>query len=160
MLLSMCAFIGGTLRAPLTSAILFLELTMQFQNLFYVSLVVFTVYSITSLLNQTPFYDRVLEFMEEEQNEGKEAVISCFSMKVSHNSFVVGKTVRDVLWPASSVVMSVTRADESTEDMDHDGEKKLFPEDTLVIRSKYYDEADLIETLSSLVGKDYEIKKI
>ena len=159
-LLSMCAFIGGTLRAPLTSAILFLELTMQFQNLFYVSLVVFTVYSITSLLNQTPFYDRVLEFMEEEQNEGKEAVISCFSMKVSHNSFVVGKTVRDVLWPASSVVMSVTRADESKEDMDHDGEKKLFPEDTVVIRSKYYDEADLIETLSSLVGKDYEIKKI
>ena len=98
--------------------------------------------------------------MEEEQNEGKEAVISCFSMKVSHNSFVVGKTVRDVLWPASSVVMSVTRADESKEDMDHDGEKKLFPEDTVVIRSKYYDEADLIETLSSLVGKDYEIKKI
>ncbi len=158
-LLSMCAFIGGTLRAPLTAAVFFLEVTSQYSNLFYVSIVVFTVYAITSLLNQTPFYDRALEFMEEEQNRGKEAVISYFEMKVSHNSFVVGKTVRDILWPSSSVVISVKRADESKEDMDHDGEKKLYPEDTVVVRSKYYDENELRELFVCLVGNDYEIIK-
>ena len=36
MLLGMCAFLGGTLRAPLTATVFFLELTGQFFNLFYV----------------------------------------------------------------------------------------------------------------------------
>ena len=48
-LLSTCAFLGGTLRAPLTATVFFLELTGQFTNLLYVALVVFVVYVITEL---------------------------------------------------------------------------------------------------------------
>ena len=67
--LGMCAFIGGTLRAPMTAAILFLELTGQFTNLFYVALVIFIVNFITELFNLTPFYDKALEEMVEAENK-------------------------------------------------------------------------------------------
>ncbi len=157
--LGMCAFIGGTLRAPLTAAVLFLELTVQFSNLFYVALVIFTVTFITEIFNQTPFYDITLENMEHEQNEGKVAQISCFEMKVSHNSFVVGKTVRDIMWPSSSVVIGIKRASEVHDDMDNDGEKKLYVGDTVILRARYFDEEEIRNLLFGLVGRDHEITK-
>ncbi len=159
MLLGMCAFLGGTLRAPLTATVFFLELTGQFINLFFVALVVFLVATANDLVNLMPFYDRVIHRMEKQQREGREARIACFEMKVSRGAFVVGKSVRDVMWPSSSVVIGITRASQHRQDMDHDGEKRLFAEDTLVIRARFYDEAELMDHLYSLVGRDYEIKE-
>ncbi|MBO5870308.1 MAG: chloride channel protein [Clostridia bacterium] len=158
--LGMCAFIGGTLRAPLTSAVLFLELTGQFSNMLFVALVIFTVTFITEMINQTPFYDHALESMEHIQNQGKEPIIAHFEMTVSHNSFVVGKAVRDIMWPSSSVVVSIKRADETKKDMDNDGEKKLYVGDTLVLRAKFFDEDEIRKLLVGLVGKDHEITRI
>ncbi|MBR3868514.1 MAG: chloride channel protein [Clostridia bacterium] len=97
-ILGMCAFMGGTLRAPLTATVIFIEITCKFTNFFYVSLVIFIVNCITNIFNQTPFYDRVLESLEESQNEGRTPRITSFKMRVSQGAFVVGKTVRDVMW--------------------------------------------------------------
>ena len=157
--LGMCAFIGGTLRAPLTSAVLFIELTGQYSNLLFVALVIFTVTFITEMLNQTPFYDHALENMEHAQNAGKTPVIACFEMKVAHNSFVVGKAVRDIMWPSASVVISITRADENRKDMDNDGEKKLYVGDTVVLRARFFDEGEIRRLLIGLVGDEHEIKR-
>lgn len=159
-LLGMCAFIGGTLRAPITATVFFVELTGQFTGIFFVAIVVFTVNLITELIGQKPFYDRVLEEISNEQNKDKTAEIGYFEMKVSEGSFVIGKAVRDIMWPPSAVVVSVSRADDSKKDMDNDGEKKLYAHDTVMIRTKFYDEKDLVSSLSALVGNDYEIKKI
>ncbi len=159
-ILGMCAFIGGTLRAPLTAAVLFVELTLQFTDFMYVALVIFAVSFITETFNLTPFYDLALENMEHAQNEGKVAKISNFEMKVSQGSFVVGKTVRDIMWPSSSTVLSIKRADEIGEDTDNNGEKKLYVGDTVVLRAKYYDEAELKKLLVGLVGHDTEINII
>lgn len=161
--LGMCAFIGGTLRAPLTATVLFLEFTGVFTNLFYVAIVVFVVNFVIELLNQKPFYDRVLEGMEKKQNEGKKAKLNNFEMKVSAGSFVVGKAVRDVMWPSSSVVTEIRRADDldgSRKDLDHDGEKLLLPGDTVIIRIKYFDEESIKKHLHELVGNDAPIKVI
>lgn len=157
-LLGMCAFIGGTLRAPLTAAVLFVELTGQFTDLFYVALVIFTVNFITELFHLTPFYDQALDNMLEAQNEGRTPTIAYFEMKVSPGAFVVGKPIRDILWPASSVVVSVTHAHNQSTDTDNDGEKHLYVGDTLVLRSRYYDKDEICALLASLVGKDHEIK--
>lgn len=156
-ILGMCGFIGGTLRAPLTATVLFVELTESAENLFFGALLIFTVNAIVTLLGQTPFYDMALERMEEAQNEGKTPVIAYFEMRVSRGAFVIGKTVRDIMWPASAVVTGVTRAEESEEDMDHDGEKKLLEGDTVVLRAKFYDENEIVSLLHGLVGKDHEI---
>ncbi len=159
-ILGMCAFMGGTLRAPLTATVIFIEITCRFTNFFYVALVIFAVSFITAVFNQTPFYDRVLENLEEQQNEGKTPRLALFRMKVSSGSFVVGKTVRDVMWPPSTVVVSISREDNTTQDMDHDGEKKLFEGDTVILRSKIFDEKEIIKSLQGLVGEQYEIEEV
>lgn len=159
-LLGMCSFLGGTLRAPLTATVFFLELTGQFTDLFYATLVVFTVHLITELFHQIPFYDTVLSKMEKKQNQGKDYTIACFQMKVSRRAFVVGKTVRDILWPASSAFVSITRANDDHADLDRDGEKKLYSGDTIVLRIRYTDEKEVISLLTALVGEEHPIQKV
>lgn len=159
-ILSMCAFIGGTLRAPLTATVLFVELTGQFTALFYVSLVVFTVYAITELLNRTPFYEAVLHRIEEEENAGKTYREGFFEMKVSSGSFVVGKTVRDVIWPSSAVVLSVKRAGAERKSVGNVGDKFLHIGDTVVLKAMYSDESEMKETLHGLVGREQEIRMV
>jgi hypothetical protein len=63
------------------------------------------------------------------------------------------------MWPSSSVVVSVTRADETNKDMDNDGEKKLYVGDTLVLRARFFDEEEIRKMLVGLVGSEHEIKR-
>ncbi|MBQ8669708.1 MAG: chloride channel protein [Oscillospiraceae bacterium] len=159
-LLSMCAFIGGTLRAPLTAAVLFVELTGQFVDVFYGAVVIFTVNCITELLNQEPFYDIALGRMVHTQNEGRTPVICHFEAKVSPNAFAVGKPARNLMWPACTIILSITRAESDLEDMDRDGEKTLRAGDRLVIRARCYDVAEVKQQLTDLLGKDSPIREI
>ncbi len=159
-LLGMCAFLGGSLRAPLTAAVFFVELTGQFINLFYVALVIFLVNFLIDFSKRASFYDRVMERMEQTQNQGRAPTIAYFEMKVSPSSFVVGKAVRDVMWPPSAVVLGITRDQETEEDMDHDGEKKIYTGDTLVIRVRFYDKEELFHQLHALVGTDFPIQEV
>ncbi len=156
-MLSMCAFIGGTLRAPLTATVLFIELTGQFTNLFYVALVVFTVTIITEILNRTPFYDKVLKNMEEHEHQGKVYSTSCFKLTVSHGAFAIGKAVRDIMWPQSVVVLNVTHANDRIQEVENEGEKKLYAEDIIIVRAKYAEKEQLKTLLYGIVGNDFEI---
>jgi len=158
-LLSTCAFIGGILRAPLTATVLFIEITGQFNNLIFVAIVIFIVTLITEVLNQKALYDRKLESMQEEQVAGKSPTISHFKMTVCAGAFVVGKSVRDIMWPTSSVVVSVKHLTGNVQDSANDGEKVLFAGDTIIIRAKYYDKVELTTMLKNLVGKDSIIEE-
>ncbi len=153
-LLGMCAFIGGTLRAPLTAAVLFVELTGQFSDLFYAAVVIFSVNCITELLDQTPFYDTALEQMEAVQNEGKTSTIAHFELKVEESSFVSYKPVRNILWPSSAAVHSIIRANCELEKLDRDGERRLYPGDRVILRLRYYDHDDITRQLTELVGSE------
>ena len=159
-ILGMCAFMGGTLRAPFTASVIFFEITCKFTDFFYVVLVVFLVNFITAMFDQTPFYDRVLEKLEHEEHKGKSAKIVSLKMKVSENAFVIGKTTRDIMWPSSSVVVSIIRADNADEDTDNNGEKKLYEGDTVILRTKIFNEEEIMKTLKGLVGSQYPIEEI
>jgi len=158
--LGMCAFIGGTLRAPLTASVLFVELSGQFTGLFYVAVVVFVVSLITEIFNQTPFYDKALEEMTEVHHHGKQMKISRFTLLVSQNDFVVGKAFRDIMWPHASVIESISHANSDIlEEMD-DGEQRLYPGDKVTIRAAYYDKEEILTLLVGLAGDDVEIEDI
>lgn len=157
--LGMCAFIGGTLRAPLTASVLFIELSGQFTGLFYVAVVVFVVSLITEIFNQTPFYDKALEEMTEAYHHGKEMKISRFTLVVSSNDFVVGKSIRDIMWPPTSVIESISHAgSDILEEMD-DGEQRLYAGDRITIRAAYYDKEEILSLLVGLAGDDVEIEE-
>lgn len=158
--LGMCAFIGGTLRAPITASVLFLELSGQFTGLFYVALVVFLVSFITEIFNLTPFYDKALEEMTEACHHGKQMKISRFTLIVSPGDFVVGKALRDIMWPHTSVIESISHAgSDILKEMD-DGEQRLYVGDRITIRAAYYDREEILTLLLGLAGDDVEIEDI
>ena len=155
--LGMCAFIGGTLRAPLTAAILFIELSGQFSALFYIAIVVFVVSLITELFNLTPFYDKALEEMTESYHHGKEMKISRFILYISPKDFAVGKAIRNIMWPHTSVIESISHAGSNIlEEMD-DGEQRLYAGDKVVLRAAYYDKEEILGILRGIAGDDVEI---
>ncbi len=156
-LISMCAFMGGTMRAPLTAAVFFIESTAQYTSVFYVAIVVFGVYFITNLFDREAFYDMVLVSMEKAQNKKRKRRILRFEAKVSDSAFIIGKPSRDILWPHGAVITSITRADAHRRAMDNDGEKKFYAGDTLVIRVQLYDEGYVTKYLYDLVGRDHEM---
>lgn len=158
--LGMCAFIGGTLRAPLTASVLFVELSGQFTGFFYVAIVVFMVSLLTEIFNQTPFYDKALEEMEESYHHGKQMKISRFTLLVSPGDFVVGKAVRDIMWPHASVIESISHAGSHVlKEMD-DGEQRLYAGDKITIRAAYYDKEEILKLLFGLTGNDIDVEDI
>ncbi len=152
-LLSMCAFVGGTLRAPLTATVFFVELTGQFTNLLFVLLVVFIVNGITELINITPFYDKVLKNMEDHEHEGKTLHVRYFEMNVCKNAFVVGEVVKEIMWPPMTVVLCVSRKEENGE-VDDVIDKKICVGDKIIMRARYYDKEEFKSSLRPLVGKE------
>ena len=157
--LTMCVFIGGSLRAPFTAIVLFIELTGSFTSIFYVLVVMFIVNFIVEIFNQPSFYDRVLEKMEHKEHVGKERQIGYFTVTISENSFVTGKAVRDVMWPNSLVILNIKRANDPSDKLDNDGERKLYAGDTVSFRCRYYDKEELFKDIKNLVGKDFEIEE-
>lgn len=157
--LTMCAFIGGSLRAPFTATVLFLELTSSFNMIFYVLVVIFIVNFIVEIFDQPSFYDRVVERMEHREHKNKERTIGYFTITVSENSFVVGKHVRDIMWPHSLVILNIKRANENLDKLDNDGERKLYANDKVTFRCRYYNREELLENIQYLVGTEYEIEE-
>ena len=149
-ILTMCAFIGGTLRAPFTAAIFFVELTGSFNNIFYIILVIFIVNFIVEIFDQPSFYDRTLEKMHAEIKE-EETVEYC-TVIVSENSFVVGKSIRDIMWPHCLVLLKIERCSENYEKLNSDGETKIYANDKISFRCAFSNEKEFLEDIYSLVG--------
>ena len=157
-LLGMCAFLGGTLRAPITALIFFVEITGNASNILYAALAVFTVNFIVEMYDEKPFYDRVLSSMEKAEHKDKTLTVKYFCIKVSKGAFVIGKPVRDILWPHASVIVSITRDGHEFSDTDNDGEKLLYEGDSIIIRARCYDEEEIKDHLYDLMGRDHEIE--
>ena len=132
-------------------------MTGSVEDPFYAGLVVFIVNFAVNIFDKKPFYDRVLDGMEKAHNVGKEVKVCYFELKVSHSAFVIGKSVRDVMWPHASVIVSINRDHRDFSDTDNDGEKKLYAGDTLVLRARCYDEEEMKTYLYDLVGREYPI---
>ena len=157
-LLGMCAFLGGTLRAPITALIFFVEITGGAFNILFAAVVVFVVYFIVDLYDEKPFYDRVLASMEKAEHKDKTLTVKYFCTKVSKGAFVIGKPVRDILWPHASVIVSITRDGKDFSDTDNDGEKRLYEGDSIIIRARCYDEEEILDHLYDLMGREHEIE--
>lgn len=151
-LLGMCAFIGGTLRAPLTAAVLFVELTGHSADLFFVAVTVFATAWLVQLMDITPFYDRTLEGMEEAYNKGKAPVLCHFEATVAPDSFAAGKAARELIWPASTLVISIARSENEPPSMVHVGEQVLRPGDRLTFRSNSCRMDAVTQQLEDLLG--------
>ncbi|MBR2449588.1 MAG: chloride channel protein [Clostridia bacterium] len=157
-LLGACAFLGGSLRAPITASVFFLELTGCFTNIIYVIFVIFTVSTINEFFNQMPFYDKVLKNMEEHEHEGKTFKTGYFKVKVEKGAFVVGKTVREIMWPPYCAVLSILRKVDEQEEFFNAIDQQILENDVITLRANYYEKERLEKLLHDLVGMGNQIE--
>lgn len=150
-MLSMSAFMGAATRAPLTALVFMVECTWSFSNLFYVGITVFVSYLICELVKVEPLYDVLLERMTEQQNRGKTHEIIEMKYVVKSGAFAVGKSIRDVLWPANTKVRQIEAGNVSR--MDDDGEKKIHAGDVVTLITQTYDEQATRRELDDILGK-------
>lgn len=155
-MLSMSAFMGAATRAPLTALVFMVECTWSFSNLFYVGITVFVSYLICELVKVEPLYDVLLERMTEQQNHGKTHQIIELKYTVAAGAFAVGKSIRDVLWPANTKVRQIEIGDNVK--MDDDGEKKIHAGDIVTLITQTYDEQATRRELDDILGKQDEVQ--
>ncbi len=156
-LLGITACISGMMKMPITAVVFALEALYCYENILYVITVSATSYIITEIFSAKSINDDVLENKVKKQNNGKTLKTVEMLVTVKENSFAVGKQIRDIFWPANLFVLSVKRDEIHGEEVDEHGGTYLRPNDKLHIRYASFDNTEILDSLTEILGKqDFE----
>ena len=98
---------------------------------------------------RAPFTDIVIEAKAEDAHKGKTAI--CFDAQLTayRGSFIIGKEIRDILWPPMLVVRSI----EQNESVPGRESGFIYEGDKLSVHTVTYDMEETIRILESYLGK-------
>ncbi len=151
--IGICAYLGATLRAPLTAVAFGIETLGGSQNALAIALAVILAYLILEMLDVEALYDIVLRRTVRNSHKDVTSQIYDITVEVQEGAFIIGKQVRDVLWPAHTIIMDVKRCDKAVANMDNDGEKKIKTGDSLHLRYQSYNNEQTLQEINDLVKK-------
>ena len=92
------------------------------------------------------FNDTVIETRAKERNAGKSAQVFELHLTVSDDAFIIGKEIRDILWPPTCAVLSVEKAKNAPLG------SGFSPGDVIHVHYKTYYPISTFAELESLVG--------
>ncbi|HBD06048.1 MAG TPA: hypothetical protein DCY93_01390 [Firmicutes bacterium] len=162
--IAMSAMMASIVRAPLTGIILVCEITGQFLNGFLQAAIVVVIsYFVVELLSIKPLYDELLEGNIKAANKGKPLVHVEIEEIIDNGSFVTGRSVRDILWPAGCQVekiVKVNREGEVVTRSDKGGERLIHAGDLYIIKCETHNLDDTLDELHALTSStpEYEEK--
>lgn len=110
-LLGMLSFFAAVNRIPITTLVFAMEQLRGAEGILFLCAAVFTSYLVMELFRVPAFCDVVLEKRTREEPPEGEYVDTKVTVTVMENSFVVGKAVRDIFWPAGCRVLDVLPRD-------------------------------------------------
>ena len=145
--LGITAFLGATSRIPLTAAVFAIEALSGINNI--IPLIIATTASmlIVESARIEDLTDAVINAKAHRITKGKVSVDVEAALTVRSDAFVVGKELRDVLWPNSCVVLSF-------EHKDHSKAHSIISEgDVITVHYATYDLDATLEELNALVGE-------
>jgi len=105
----MAAFLGASSRIPLTAIAFAIEALCGLQNILPVAIGVTLAYLVIEVVGIEGFNETVIEGRVAAEREGKTEQTVETEVVIQPGAFVVGKEVRNILWPPSCVVLSVRR---------------------------------------------------
>ena len=162
--LGMSACMSGFMKMPLTAIAFSLEALGGTNNVVAVILAVSISYAVVEFTGAKSINDAVIAAKIERLRAGKSPVVTDTFVTVLPKSFVVGKEIKDVLWPNNLIVLSIKHSADSGAVMDVDGEKLIREGDVLHIRYSTYEVKTTTEELVSLIGEQEisgrEIKRV
>ena len=154
-ILGMISFLGATSRIPLTACVFAIEAMSCGNNILPIVISATAAFLIVELSGTKDFSDTVIELKEHALHKGKTPHSVKVPLTVCEGSFVVGKDLRDILWPVSCVVLSIDRA------IDDDESTVISVGDVITVHYKTYDPVAVAEEFEALVGNQTtEIDKI
>lgn len=154
--ITMCAFLGSILKAPITAVVLIVELVGGVNSLLLSIISIVVAYLVTELFHTKPFYDEGLEELVDSRRAGKEVKKVEIELTVKEGAYAVGKVLRDILLPTTVVAVVHKDAVEGEHDLKlySRNERIIAPGDVLVFEAHTVDEEKLKKELVSLFGLD------
>ena len=144
-IVGVASFMAATNRAPLNAITFACEALFGFTNLVSVAMGVAVAFIVIEPLGVTAFSDVIIEEKIHDYYHGKEFHTVDVHMTVRTNSFIMGKEIRDILWPANCAVLSVDKLN-----VEH---FTVETGDVLHIRYRTIDPEDTYAILESIVGR-------
>ena len=144
--LGMTAFLGATSRIPVTACVFAVEVLGGIHNILAIIIATTVALLTVEMSGLEDFTDTIIESKVKAINKGKTPVIMEVPLTVRENSFVVGKELRDILWPNACTVISFERASANS------GQIAIAMGDVITVHYKTYHPEDTAEELRILVG--------
>ena len=149
--IGMASFLGASSRIPLTACVFAIEALCGINNILAIIVGVISAFLIVELSSLDDFTEAVVKAKTNAIHKGKEPYFIEVSLTVYKDSFVIDKELRDILWPASCVLLSIERGP------NHSIDKHTVAEgDVLTVHYKTYDPVATAEEFEVLVGDQSE----
>lgn len=140
------SFLSASSRTPITAVVFAAEALCGLTNLLPVCAAVTISFLVIESSGTAAFNETVVENKVEKEHKNKTALTVDAILTVKKGSFVVGKEIRDILWPPTCVVTSVKKNNGHSFATMEEG-------DVLTLHYKTYDPASSSEALEALLGK-------
>ncbi|OTA25532.1 sodium:proton antiporter [Alloscardovia macacae] len=111
--LAMAGALASSVKAPITSMLLVIEMSGSLVHMFPVAAVTLISLLVSDALHVKPIYHALLDrYMAKNHPEKRESTVDSglMALPVELGSSILGKAIRDVAWPADTQVVSVRRA--------------------------------------------------
>ena len=109
-IIGMVSFLSAASRIPITALLFSIEALSGISIVLPIAIGVTVAFVVIELGGISSFTDTVIEKKLEEYNDGKKKLIFDVKLTVKEGAFVIGKEIRDILWPSSCTVVSKTSA--------------------------------------------------
>ena len=144
------SFLGATSRIPLTACVFAVEALCGLNNVLPIIIATTVALLIVESSGLEDLTDKIIEAKLHKITKGKQPFDVEAPLTVNQNSFVVGKELRDVLWPNSCVVVAFKRAKPSK------NHSVISEGDVITVRYVTYDPHATVTELNDLVGEQTE----
>ena len=145
--LGVASFLGSTSRIPLTAAVFAIEALSGISNVVAIVIAVTVALLAVECSGLEDFTDAVIEAKLHKITKGKKLITIEAPLTVAEDSFVVGKEIRDILWPNSCVVVSYNPTAHKRETFG------IMEGDVITVRYVTYDLDTSVRELTDLVGE-------
>lgn len=147
-IIGITAFLSAVSRIPITAVIFAIEAMNGLSNIIPIVLGATLSYAVIEIAGILSFNDLVIETKVKQENSGKPAHLVDSSFVIQPGAFVIGKEIRDILWPPTCVITSVRKSHTS------DSHSPLLGAgDTLHLHYRTTTPEYTFEKLENLIGK-------
>lgn len=155
LMLGITACIASMMKMPLTAIAFSLEALSCHNNILHVILVATISYVITEIFNTKCINDSIVDNIIQTQEETHKLVTIETFVTVQKNSFADFMHIKDILWPADFMILSIqTKQTQNEENID-----TLNAGDILHVRYSTFDDDYTKKELLAIVGEQDYVKK-